>query len=341
MKILITGIAGLIGSHLHKYLHREGHNIIGIDDFSGGYYENLDFSSIQTFYNFNLLDQQFLYKVFEAHKPDVVFHLAAYAAEGLSPFIRKYNYENNLICSVNIINACIKYKVKKLIFTSSMSVYGIGEPPFNEGQRCSPIDSYGIAKYSVEQDIKVAHDQHGLNYVIVRPHNIIGCNQNIWDKYRNVIGIWIRRALHNEPLLIYGDGLQRRAFSDIKYYLKPFLQLALIDESFTVNLGADKDYQLIDIANYICEYAKTNGYHTWIEHKEQRHEVKYAYCDHTKAKTILEFKDETNIYTTINEMFHWAKAWIEQLKQQNKYEQISKMRIMNYEITDKIYEYWK
>ena len=131
--------------------------------------------------------------MFKTHKPDVVFHFAAYAAEGLSPFIRNFNYRNNLLCSANLINACITYDAK-IIFTSSMAVYGNQETPFTEDLRPKPIDPYGIAKYSVEQDLAVSAEQFGLRYSIIRPHNVIGIYQNIWDKYRNVIGIYSQSA---------------------------------------------------------------------------------------------------------------------------------------------------
>jgi UDP-glucose 4-epimerase len=206
-KILITGNAGLLGSHFSKHLLDKGHDVIGIDNLSGGYSDFIDQRMIDSkkFYDIDLLDTKLLDKVFNENKPDYVYHFAAYAAEGLSPFIRNFNYTNNLLCSVNLINNCVKYSVKKIIFTSSMAVYGHGIPPFKEEQLPKPADPYGIAKYAVEMDLKQANEQFGLEYNIIRPHNVIGVQQNIWDKYRNVIGIWIRNTLANEPILIYGE----------------------------------------------------------------------------------------------------------------------------------------
>jgi len=332
MKILITGVAGLIGSHFSRYLLDKGYDVFGIDDLSGGYMDYVDQRLVEkrSFSYINLLDTDILNKIFEYFKPDVVFHFAAYAAEGLSPFIRKYNYENNLIASVNIINACINNNVKKLIFTSSMSVYGIGNPPFTEKQSLSPIDPYAIAKYTVEQDIKQANEQFSLEYTIIRPHNIVGIYQNIWDKYRNVIGIWMRRILNNEPMLIYGDGLQERAFSDIKYYMEPFEKVINNFSYETFNIGADKPIKIIDAANLLKKIANKHGYECFIEHKEPRHEVKMAYCDHTKAKNLLEFKDETNIENLFEEMFLWAKEQPDR-----------EVKKMDYEIEKGMYSFWK
>ena len=245
-KILITGVAGLIGSHLSKYLCNIGHTVIGIDDLSGGYEDFVD--NRVKLYKFNLIDVNRLSEIFKLEKPGYVYHLAAYAAEGLSPYIRNFNYQNNIMCSINVINQCIINDIKKLIFTSSIAVYGFGDPPFKEDQTPSPVDPYGIAKYATELDIKSAYEHFGLNYTIIRPHNVIGINQNIWDRYRNVIGIWIRKILNNEPISVYGDGLQTRAFSDIAYYMKPFELLLTNFENNIFNIGADQYFRIIDIA---------------------------------------------------------------------------------------------
>ena len=331
MKILITGIAGLIGTHFSKYLLDKGYDIIGIDNLSGGYIENIDQRLITNkFFQIDLINGEDINKIFNLHKPDVVFHFAAYAAEGLSPFIRKYNYENNVICSINVINECIRYNVKKLIFTSSMAVYGYGNPPFSENQLLSPIDPYGIAKYTVEQDIKQAYEQFGLNYTIIRPHNIIGIYQNIWDIYRNVIGIWIRRILDNHSIIIYGDGLQQRAFSNIKFYMEPLEKIINDFNTETFNIGADKYFSILDVAQILQTITKKYNYECKIQHQEPRHEVKHAYCDHTKAKTVLEFKDETNLEDLIESVFVWA------MSQPNR-----KVKRMDYEVTKNIYDYWR
>src|SRR3990167_11166940 len=208
-KVLITGVAGLIGSHFSAYLADKDYKVFGIDNLSGGYRDYVPLTV--NFYDLDLNDRKNLAKLFTNIKPDYVYHFAAYAAEGLSPFIRNFNYQNNLVCSANVINECIKNDVKKIIFTSSMAVYGKGTLPFNEEDQPKPEDPYGISKYAVEMDLEQAYKQFGLNYSIVRPHNVVGIRQNIWDKYRNVIGIWIRRVLRDESITIFGGGEQTRA----------------------------------------------------------------------------------------------------------------------------------
>ena len=204
MKIFVTGCAGLLGANYTRHLLANGHHVVGIDDLSGGYKAFVSKGENFEFKKFNLERRKKVVELFEEHKPDVLVHFAAYAAEGLSPFIRNYNYRNNLICSANLINECITHKTK-MIFTSSMAVYGDQETPFTEDKRPQPIDPYGVAKYAVECDLKMAETQFGLRYNIVRPHNVLGKYQNIWDRYRNVIGIFIRKTLNGEPILVYGD----------------------------------------------------------------------------------------------------------------------------------------
>jgi UDP-glucose 4-epimerase len=327
MKILITGVGGLIGSNFADYLQKSGYDVLGIDNFFGGYEDfippNVPWRKIE------LTDDKAVADIFTLYKPAVVYHFAAYAAEGLSPFIRKFNYENNVIASVNVINECIKSDAK-LVFTSSMAVYGKQDPPFIESMTPAPVDPYGIAKYTVEQDIKQANDQFGLKYNIVRPHNVLGKNQNIWDKYRNVIGIWIRRALKGEPILVYGDGEQKRAFSDINCYLEPLEKLCNGFDNETFNIGADREYTLNEAAEIVQAVAAKYNIAVEIKHVEGRHEVKNAYCDHKKAKQLLNFKDTTDLKQLIQDVFEWAMT---QLDRQVKH--------MNYEVDKNIYSFWK
>ncbi len=329
MKIFVTGCAGLLGANYTRHLLANGHHVVGIDDLSGGYKAFVAKGENFEFKKFNLERRKKVVELFEEHNPDVLVHFAAYAAEGLSPFIRNYNYRNNLICSANLINECITHKTK-MIFTSSMAVYGDQETPFTEDKRPQPIDPYGVAKYAVECDLKMAETQFGLRYNIVRPHNVLGKYQNIWDRYRNVIGIFIRKTLNGEPILVYGDGEQTRAFSDIQYYMEPFDILLTEHDGEIFNIGADKFFSLNQVAETVQEIGKKYGYEVPIEHGPPRHEVKHAYCDHTKAKNLLKFQDNTKLEELIEDVFVWA------MKQPKR-----KVKDMEYEVTDGIYEYWR
>ena len=193
-----------------------------------------------------------------------------------------------------------------------------------------PIDPYGMAKYAVECDLKMAKTQFGLRYNIVRPHNVLGTYQNIWDRYRNVIGIFIRKTLNGQPILVYGDGEQTRAFSDIKYYMEPFDLLHDNYDGEIFNIGADKYFSLNEVAETVQKIGKKYGYDVPIEHAPPRHEVKHAYCDHTKAKSMLGFRDNTRLEELIEDVFVWA------MKEPNR-----KVKDREYEITKDIYDYWK
>ena len=329
--ILITGIAGLIGSRFSKWvLDNTDYRIVGIDDLSGGYLENVD--SRCTFYNIDLASsQKDVYRIFENHNIEVIYHFAAYAAEGLSPFIRKFNYENNLISSTNLINAAIKYGTKRFVFTSSMAVYGSkNKLPFSEDQIPNPIDPYGIAKYAVELDLKCAYEQHGLKYTIIRPHNVYGVGQNIWDKYRNVLGIWMYQILNDIQPTIFGDGLQKRSFSFIDDSLRPLWNASQNEDCVgeIINLGGIKETTIVEAYNTLSKVTQTK-----IEPKflEPRHEAKYAWSTWEKSKTLLEFEHKTDLEEGLNKMWNWAK--IQPSKNRKIWNQ--------YEIENGLYEYWK
>ena len=304
------------------------HIFFPIDNLFGGYESSVDPDSV--FYKIDLNNADAVNKVFEGHKPDYVYHFAAYAAEGLSPYIRSFNYTNNVVCSSNVINACINNEVSKVIFTSSMAVYGEGNPPFVETQPQTPEDPYGIAKYAVEMDLKIAKDHFNLDYSIVRPHNVVGVYQNIWDRYRNVIGIWIRQSMNNESLTIFGDGTQVRAFSDISFYMKPFEQLMTNHNGETFNIGADKYWTINDAALTVQKVASEFGNNVDIVHLEKRNEVHTAYSDHSKAQELLGFNDNTDLEQTVREMYTWAQS------QPNR-----NVEYFDYEVEKNLYSFWK
>src|SRR5947209_2324570 len=197
---LVTGGAGFIGSHVADELLSRGHKVVVLDDLSGGFEDNVPGGAI--FVKGSILDTELIDRLFDRYNFTYVYHLAAYAAEGLSHFIKRFNYQNNLIGSINLINASVNYGVKCFVFTSSIAVYGGVPPPMIEETMPLPEDSYGIAKYAVERELKISHEMFGLNYIIFRPHNVYGEHQNIGDRYRNVIGIFMNQIMEGQPLTI-------------------------------------------------------------------------------------------------------------------------------------------
>jgi UDP-glucose 4-epimerase len=329
MKVLITGVAGLLGSRLAEYIINNIPNVevIGIDDLSGGYRENVPKGV--TLWQMDLVTHP-IKNCFENHKFDYVFHFAAYAAEGLSPFIRQYNYENNLVATARIVNQCIKHNVKRLVFTSTLAVYGHGEGGlFDENQTPKPIDPYGVAKYACEMDIQIAGEQHGLDWCIIRPHNVYGIKQNIWDKYRNVLGIWMYQHLNGEPMTIFGDGEQTRAFSYIDDIVEPLWNAAIRPEASKeiINLGGVEEWS-INKANSLLRAIIGNGE---VVYKEGRHEVKNSIPTHQKSVDILGFKHKTNLDEGLWDMWVWASH---QPKR-------DRFQWPSYELDNGIYSFWK
>lgn len=329
MKVLITGVAGLLGSRLADWIIENNlASVDGIDDLSGGFIENVH--PKVNFYKINLAkDSDELENLFRQNNYDYVFHFAAYAAEALSPFIRQYNYENNLIATTKLINKSIKYKIKRFIFTSTMAVYGVAEPPFKEHYSPNPIDPYGIAKYACEMDLHVAGGQHGLDWCIIRPHNVYGAKQNIWDKYRNVLGIWMYQHLNNNPLTIYGTGEQVRAFSYIDDCVPYFWLCAISDKASkqVFNIGGDDYVTINQAAKYLIDVMGGGT----IEYLQQRHEVKYAWVCHDKAKQVLNYNQKTTLVDGLKQMWDWVKT--QPTRKQKLWS--------NYELECGIYDYWK
>ncbi|UCS94382.1 NAD-dependent epimerase/dehydratase family protein [Echinicola marina] len=326
--IVITGVAGLLGSRLADWLieHKTEYKVIGIDNLMGGYLSNVN--PKVDFHQLDLATDD-LESIFSENEIEYVYHFAAYAAEGLSPFIRKFNYQNNLIATANIINNCIKYNVGRLVFTSSMATYGVGNPPFDEDDQPAPIDPYGIAKYACEMDIKVAGEQHGLDWCIIRPHNVYGINQNIWDRYRNVLGIWMYQKLNNEPFSLFGTGEQKRAFSYIDDILQPLWIAASSTETSKqiINLGGTKEYSLKEAAETLAEVV---GGHS-IKHFEARHEVKFAFATYKKSQDLLNYSDHIPLKDGLSRMWDWAQ------KQPHR----DRFTWEKYELDEGMYSFWK
>jgi UDP-glucose 4-epimerase len=329
MNILITGVAGLLGSRLSDWIiknHPE-YKVVGIDDLSGGYKENVN-PKVE-FWQMNLVEHP-IENCFEVNKFDYVFHFAAYAAEGLSPFIRQYNYENNLVATARIINQCIKHDVKRLVFTSTLAVYGHGYSGiFDENQVPKPIDPYGVAKYACEMDIQIAGEQHRLDWTIIRPHNVYGIKQNIWDKYRNVLGIWMYQYLNDQPITIFGDGEQTRAFSYIDDSLEPLWNAAVLPQASKeiINLGGIKEYSIKEAAEVLKEVIGAKE----VVHLEGRHEVKHSIPTFQKSIDILGFEHKTDLKEGLTTMWDWVKN--QPMKDRFIWEK--------YELEKGIYTFWK
>ncbi len=305
MAVFVTGVAGFIGSHVAEALLEQGHEVVGLDDLSGGFERNVP-AGVR-FVKGSINDERLLARVFAENDIDYVFHLGAYAAEGLSHFIRRFNYANNVVGSMNVINEAIKADVKCFVFTSSIAVYGAGQTPMREEMVPEPEDPYGIAKYAVELDLHAAHRMFGLNHIIFRPHNVYGERQHIGDRYRNVIGIFMNQLMSGEPMTIFGDGSQQRAFSYVGDVAPLMVRAITVPEAYNhkFNVGADEPTSVGDLAGMVAE---AFGQEPQIRYLEARKEVLHAFADHGKLRRILGYTATWPLKDGLQRMAEWARG---------------------------------
>lgn len=303
-RVLVTGVAGFIGSHVAEHCMKLGFEVVGVDDLSGGFRENIP-PGVQ-FRQGTVMDPQWVASLWAGGDYDYVYHLAAYAAEGLSHFIRRYNYETNLIGSINLINQSVLHEAKCFVFTSSIAVYGANQTPMTEGLTPKPEDPYGISKYAIELDLAAAHHMFGLPYIIFRPHNVFGERQNIADKYRNVIGIFMNQVMQRRAMTIFGDGRQTRAFSYIDDVAPIIANAPLVGGAYQqiFNIGADKPYSVLELAQQI---AQAFGLQPQIQFLPPRNEVVHAFADHEKLQRFFSLSRPVPLEEGIYRMAEWAR----------------------------------
>jgi UDP-glucose 4-epimerase len=275
--VLITGGAGFIGAHLTREIlkHSNFHPVV-LDDLSGGFEDNIPEGA--TFVNGSINDVELIKSLFAEYKFCYVYHLAAYAAEGLSHFIRRFNYSNNLIGSINLINESVNCGVKCFVFTSSIAVYGPGQVPMLESMTPTPEDPYGIAKFAVELDLQNAKHMFGL------------MNQILQDK----------------PLTIFGDGEQQRAFSYVGDIVGAIASSAWTPAAYgqVFNVGADIPFTVNELAHEVKRLLNKPNHP--INYEEARNEVKLAYSDHSKIKSVFPDLPETSLQLGLEKMADWV-----------------------------------
>lgn len=302
--VLVTGAAGFIGSFVADELIRLGYHVVALDDLSGGFRANVNPKA--TFVKGSVTNRMLIEKLFRRHRFIYVYHLAAYAAEGLSHFIKRFNYENNVIGSINLINASVNYNIKCFVFTSSIAVYGANQLPMTEEVVPEPEDSYGIAKLVVEKELETSHKMFGLPYIIFRPHNVYGERQNIGDRYRNVVGIFMNQILSRRPITIFGDGRQTRAFTYILDVAPVIAKAPLNKRAYgqIFNIGADRPYTLNELAKRVIQAMGANSYK--ITHLSPRKEVKHAYSDHKRLERYFRYKSRYDLQKGLQRMSRWV-----------------------------------
>lgn len=306
MKIGVTGVAGFMMSHLSEYLSNQGHKVVGIDNLSIGSRDNVPKNI--TFIQADMRDAKAMEMVCKMHKPELWFHGAAWAHEGLSQFMPRHITENNYNAFLNLIVPAIRHGMKRIVVCSSMSVYGAQKPPFNEDMRRMPEDIYAIAKTAMEEATEVLADVHGFDYTIIRPHNVYGPRQILWDPYRNVAGIFINRILNGKPPIIYGDGLQTRAFSYIDDVTPYIAKAGFLEETKgeIINVGPLEQCSISHLSKTILSAFDSDLSPIFLPDRPR--EVKHAFCTNDKAERLLGYQTSVGLDEGIRRMVEWAKT---------------------------------
>ena len=303
-KILVTGVAGFLGSHLAEKLSDLNNKVIGVDNMSGGYKDNVP-KNVE-FFNFDCCDLKKMNEVMKG--VDVVYHCAATAHEGLSVFSPYEITKNNYLASVSVFTAAISNKVKRIIFCSSMARYGDQQTPFTEDMKPKPVDPYAISKVAAENVLMNLCELNNIEWVIAVPHNIIGPRQKYNDPFRNVVSIMINRMLQKKAPIIYGDGEQKRCFSyidDCLSCLIPMLDQKDLNKQI-INIGPDEEFVTINKVSEICSNITGSNLKP-IYKKDRPREVKHACCSADKARKLLNYKTMTDLNKGILKTYEYIK----------------------------------
>ena len=305
-KVLITGVGGLLGSTFARHLiNQGGYEVVGIDNMIGGVQGNVP--ERVHYVEGDITDTKLLTELCEG--VDTVFHAAALPYEGLSVFSPACVTESIVFGTVSVASACIANNVRLLINCSSMARYGAQEPPFTEDMQRQPVDPYGLAKAQAEEHLEMLHEIHGLNFVTVVPHNVIGVGQRFYDPFRNVVGIMINRVMQNKPIVIYGDGEQKRSFSDVSDCIDAVYKIMISDRELgkqVYNIGPDdNEISIKQLAYKVGHHAEV--YPSFEHFPDRPREVKNAYCSSDKIRKEFNYNASVKLDTTLKNMVNWIR----------------------------------
>lgn len=304
MRIFITGVAGFLGSRLAEKLRDEGHAVSGCDNLLGGYPDNVP-AGVE-FYKADARDLDAMRHLLKGQ--EVLFHLAAAPHEGLSVFSPSVITSHTYVSTVAATTAAIAEGVRRIVFCSSMSRYGVRDGQFTEAMEPSPVDPYGVAKYASEMTVQTLAAAHGFEYVIAVPHNIYGPRQKYDDPYRNVVAIMANRMLQGKQPYIYGTGEQVRCFTYVDDAVAPLAKMA--SEASVcrevVNIGPDEDPVTINrLARTVAEAVGFELDPLYVA--ERPSEVKHASCSAEKARKLLGYKTTVALAEGVRKTVEWIR----------------------------------
>jgi UDP-glucose 4-epimerase len=254
MQILLTGGAGFIGSHLVDTLLDFGNKVYVIDDLSSGKLENLNRSA--TIYKMDICDQH-LGELLRDIQPEIVFHLAAQVSVSGSVHNPYEDTRVNVLGTVNLLEACVKADVKRIIFSSSAAVYGMPQYlPINEAHSLNTISPYGASKAAAEEYLRLYQRMYGINYVILRYANVYGPRQDA-EGEGGVVSIFANRLASKDALTIFGSGEQTRDFIYVKDVVRANLAAATCSPNLTINVSTGEATSINQLAQMMISTANT------------------------------------------------------------------------------------
>lgn len=286
MKVLVTGGAGFIGSHIVDHLIKNKHEVVVVDNLTTGKEVNINSSSV--FYRVDITDYESLEEVFNVEKPDYVMHHAAQVNIQNSIINPTFDADINIIGTINLLRCCVKFDTKKIIYASSAAVYG--NPIYlgiDEDHSVQPLSFYGISKHTPEHYIKVFSELYNLKYTILRYSNAYGIRQDPKGE-GGVVSIFVDKLLNKEQPIIFGDGLQTRDFVYVEDIALANLSAIHSGDGEIVNISINHPTSLIELLKMMNEICGTNIKPIYTEAKQG--DIKESYLDNGKARRILSWE---------------------------------------------------
>lgn len=286
-KVLVTGGAGFIGSHIVEELLTNNYEVAVLDNLSSGKLSNIEVEKVK-YYEGDIVNEQFVNNAVSEFKPDYIIHQAAQVSvvESVKDILN--DEQINIRGSLNIINAARLNNVERIVFASSAAVYGNPQYlPIDESHPTHPMSPYGLSKLTVEKYLEIANSLYGLNYTILRYSNVYGPRQDAKGE-GGVISIFVDKLMNNEQFIVYGDGEQTRDFIFVKDVAKANVKaLSSIPSTSILNVSNNNE---ISINKLITELSNLANYVAEVNHVPERDgDIKVSTLANDSIKAVLDW----------------------------------------------------